>query len=72
MKKKIVAIAALMLVAAIGLSGCAETKESNNSSNSGDLRIGVTDMSYYGCPNSKRVVKLNTIKKRRYKQCLEG
>lgn len=72
-KKTYKAIAIVMaIVSVLGLAACKKTEPvanngnqekpiENPNSDSGD--DDVVDYDYYGCPNSKRVKKLNLVKK---------
>lgn len=54
MKKKIIKVLAIMLIGGtvVGMTGCKS------------LIPGHEYVTYYGCPNSKKIKKLNTKKKR--------
>lgn len=62
MKKNIKKVLALLLIggAVVGISGC---KPNNKPSSSNNSNNPFEMVCYYGCPNSKRVKKLNTKKK---------
>ena len=72
MKKKIIAAlllaaAAAAVIAGCGLAGGGEESVSQNDADNQQVETKVEEIdfvTYYGCPNSKRVKKLNLRKKR--------
>ncbi|MBR1855281.1 MAG: hypothetical protein IJ794_19425 [Lachnospiraceae bacterium] len=79
MKKKVLAVLLLVGTSILALAGCTtrkpkteetqkEDEVSDKQNENGQREMQEVDMDdmvcYYGCPNSKRVRKLNTVKKR--------
>lgn len=64
MKKKLLATV-LVLLAFVTFGACKVSKDKTETSEEDNKPREelITDVTYYGCPNSKRVKKLNLLKK---------